>query len=54
MKNKILYQNNWCKIVNIDTYYAVRSRHGDVYFDTFEKALTSIGVSIEAFELQLI
>lgn len=43
----IIYQNKWCKIVNISTYYVLKSKSGkynDQYFLSLSDAYKSIGI----------
>lgn len=43
----IAYQNKWCRIVCVSTYYVLQSKTGkynDQYFNTLPDALKYIGV----------
>lgn len=45
----IIYQNKWCKIVNIGTYYVVKSKAGkynDQYFLSADQAYKCIGINM--------
>lgn len=48
MKNQTVhYKNKWCKIVSIDTYYALQSisgKYNDQYFLTLSEAYKAIGI----------
>lgn len=42
-----LYENNWCRIVSVSTYYILQSKSGkynDQYFLTFTAAKKAIGL----------
>ena len=48
-KQEIHYENKWCKIVSIDTYYVLQSKsdkYNDQYFQTLSDAKRSIGIDI--------
>ncbi len=43
---KTVYQNKWCKIVSVNTYYVLKSkigRYNDRYFLTLSEAYKAIG-----------
>ncbi len=43
----IIFQNKWCKIVQIDTYYVLKSKsdkYNDQYFLTLSDAYKNIGI----------
>lgn len=45
----IIYQNKWCKIVNVSTYYILQSKSGkynDQYFQTLSAAYKAIGKTL--------
>lgn len=47
MATEIIYQNKWCKIVSIGTYYVLQSKSGkynDQYFLTSTEAYKAIGI----------
>jgi hypothetical protein len=44
----VLYQNDWCQIVNVGTVYILKSKSGkynDQYFQTFANAKIAIGLT---------
>ena len=44
----VIYQNKWCKIVSIGTYYVLQSKSGkynDQYFSTLDAAKKAIGIN---------
>lgn len=49
MKNKeeLIYQNKWCKIVLVGTYYVLRSKsdkYNDQYFFTLDECYKKTGL----------
>lgn len=47
MKQTVVFENKWCKIVTKGTIYVLKSKSGkynDQYFTTLESAKKSIGV----------
>ena len=49
MKNDItLFENKWCKIINRDTFYILKSKsnkYNDQYFLTLSDAKKAIGIT---------